>query len=151
VSSASRAPVRKHFAALLQAALVGTGKPAQAVYDHLVGDFRDAGVVVVVASGPILRQRASLGECWQSTVRLNVYLFVRYADPLTGWTEAQAEDALDACESAIADVVLENSTAPGYWERCTYAEDELTDLGSVSDGGVNYRRELIPVELEIFG
>ena len=35
----SRATVRSALATLLEAALVGSGKPAQAVYGYQVGDF----------------------------------------------------------------------------------------------------------------
>lgn len=145
--SASREPVRKQFSTLLTAALVGEGKPAMAVYDHQVGDFDGNSPAVVVASGPVLRQRRTLGPCWHTTITLYVYVFVLYADE-NGWTEANAEDALDAIEALIADTVLANEVAPGYWSKATYA-DEPTQLDGVVVGGPEYRRELIQVQVEV--
>ena len=75
----SRAPSRKHLASLLETALVGTGLPADAVIDHMIGDFGGASTVVVVASGPIERTIRGLGNCWNAKITLNVYVFVLYA------------------------------------------------------------------------
>lgn len=146
--SAPREDARKYLAALLGDALVGNGKPAAAVYAYQVGDFKGATPVVVVASGPMSRRLDSMGGCWRRSFQLLVYVFVAYADG-AGWTEALAEDALDAIEEAIAGVVLDNPRADA-WVSLAYA-DTPTQPDAVVIGGVEYRRELITLEVETYG
>lgn len=143
----SRSVVRKAFAALLQTALVGSGKPAQAVYDYQVGDFAGASPVVVVSSGPIQRLIQNFGNCDHAVIVLNVYVFVLYADAASGWDEADAEDAIDSIEALIADTVINNQHGAN-WNSCAYVEAP-TDLAGVVIGGQEYRRELIKVQLEV--
>lgn len=145
--SASRKTVREQFAAVLSSALVGSGKPVQALYDYQIGDFDGQSPVVVVTSGPIERTRLSAGPGWQSRVTLYVYSFVVYAVPGTAWTEADAEDSMDTIETAIADAILANTTS-SYWHHITYAGTTVTD--GVEIGGVEYRREIIPVQLTLY-
>ncbi len=143
----SRATVRQALAGLLEAALVGSGKPAQAVYGYQVGDFAGQSPVVVVASGPMERTRRGFGPCWHSKATLLVYVFVAYA-AAGGWTEEDAEDALDAIEAAIADVVLANSSN-ATWDGLTY--EEPTEPDGIAIGGVEYRREVIRLRCEVVG
>ncbi len=147
MTSISRKTARTGLAGLLQAALVGTGKPAQAVYGYQVGDFSGQAPVVVVASGPMERLRDTMGACYRSRFALLVYVFVPYADPASGWTEENAEDAIDAIEAAIADVILANTRYSGYWDKIEYAEP--TQLDGVAIGGVEYRRELMQFTVEV--
>lgn len=145
--SASRADARKAFAELLEAALVGNDKPAAAVYDHQVGDFGKLSPIVTVTSGPILRRHQGMGgACWRTTVTLYVHVFVLYADG-SGWTEANAEDAIDAIEVVVADTVLANAQGDD-WTELTYA-DEPTLIDGVEIAGVEYRREVITVQAEV--
>lgn len=146
--SVSRQTSREALAALLSTALVGSGKPAAAVYDYLVGDFQGQSPVVVVASGPIDRQRDSLGACYRTSFLLRCYVFVAYSDPAGTWTEADAEDAIDAIEVLIADTVLANSRSAGAWDSLTY--ETATELDSVTIGGVEYRREIITLRGEVY-
>ena len=46
----NRETVRDALGTLLSAALVGTGKPAQAFYGYMVGDFAGQSPVVVLTS-----------------------------------------------------------------------------------------------------
>lgn len=143
----SRETVRKAFASVLQATLVSGGL-AQAVYGYQVGDFGGQSPVVVVASGPILRERRSLGPCYHTTATLMVYVFVAYADQASGWTEADAEDRIDAIEVSVADALLAN-TSTINWSDGRYVQP--TQLDGVEIGGKEYRRELITIEMEIVG
>ena len=147
MSSISRRTARESLASLLTTALVGTSKPAAAVYAYLVGDFAGQSPVVVVASGSMERRRDSIGECYRSVFDLYVYVFAVYSDPAGTWTEADAEDAIDAIEAAIADVVLVNSREPGAWDYLGYSD--VTQLDSVTIGGVEYRREIITLQVEV--
>lgn len=146
MASVSRKTARDALTGLLQTALVGTGKPAQAVYGYQVGDFGGQSPVVVVASGPVLRERKGFGACWHTTATLLVFVFVAYA--AAGWTEANAEDALDSIEAAVADVVLANSST-ATWNGLTY--EQATEPGSMTIGGVEYRSEVIRLSCEVLG
>jgi|FLYN01.1.fsa_nt_gi hypothetical protein len=146
--SADRGLIRTTFASLLQQALVGTGKPAQAVYDHQVGDFGGQSPVVFVASAPIRRPPLT-ARGGRATVRLDVWVLVLYADPASGWTEADAEDRLDAIERAIAEVVRANQVnAIARWQAIDYAEATAPDF--IEIGGPTYRRERIPLQFEVY-
>jgi len=146
MASTSREAVRDALTTLLQAALVGANKPVQAVYGYQVGDFGGQSPVVVVASGPVERVRRGMGACWHTTATLLVYVFVAYA--ATGWTEANAEDALDTIEALIADVVLANGSTAN-WHGMAY--DGPTMVDGLAIGGVEYRREVIELRCEVLG
>jgi len=144
MASTSREGARKAFAALLVTSLVTTNE-VEAVYNNQVGDFGGKASVVVVTSGGIMREKQNFGTCWHNTYRLDCYIFVLYADPNSNWTEANAEDKIDAIEALFADVVMTGTSAT--WDGTpTYAEQ--TSLGVVAVGGVSYRRELISILLE---
>lgn len=140
-----RRAARKKLAAILSPALVGPGLPVQAVYDHQTGDFRGQSPVVVVSSGPADHEPDGF-DCEKDTFQLLVYVFVVYADTGSGWTEADAEDALDDIESIIAATVAGNSRTEA-WSRIAYAGPTQPD--PVVIGGVEYRRELITFNVEV--
>lgn len=146
MSVVSRQPARAGLAALLETALVGTGLPVQAVYAYQVGEFQGQSPVVVVTSGPMERLRDTMGECYRSRFNLLIYVFVLYADPGTSWGEDDAEDALDAIEALIADTLLTNARTAN-WDRLEYAG--ASDVDAVAIGGVEYRRELITLTVEV--
>ena len=121
------------------------GDTASLEHIATVGDFEGKASVVVVTSGGIMREQQNFGTCWHNTYRLDCYIFVLYADPNSNWTEANAEDKIDAIEALFADVVMTGTSAT--WDGTpTYAEQ--TSLGVVAVGGVSYRRELISILLE---
>lgn len=143
----SRSAIRKDFASLLRAALVGVGLPAQAVYEFQIGDFAGASPVVVVSSGPIRRLIENFGNCDHAVILLNVYVFVLYADRPSDWDEADAEDAIDAIEKIVAETVSDNQHGAN-WNSAAYT-DAPTSLMNVVIGGQEYRRELIQVKFEV--
>lgn len=144
--SASRADMRKHLASLLETALVGNDKPAAAVFDYQVGDFNKLSPIVTVTSGPIERRHQGFAPCWHTTVTLLIHVFVLYADG-NGWTEENAEDAIDDIEATVADVLLANPQSD-YWHKATYAE-QPTLIDGIEIAGVEYRREVIAVQMEV--
>jgi hypothetical protein len=146
MASQSRKLIRDAFAALLTTALVPTNK-AQAVYGYQVGDFAGQSPVVTVTSGPIERTIQTFGGCWRAQVQLLVHVFVLYSDKVT-WGEDDAEDALDAIEVAIADVLLTNQSSGGVrWNKIAYAQPTQPD--GVEIGGVEYRREIIQLQFDV--
>lgn len=102
----NRETVRDAFTALLSTALVGTGLPAQAVYGYQVGDFGSQSPVVVVSDAGSMRSvMTGLGS--RAEFLFNIFVFVLYTDG-SSWNEDDAEDALDAIEKIIADVLDAN-------------------------------------------
>lgn len=151
--SLSRQPSRSYLAGLLNTALVGTGKPVNAVYGYLPADFGQLFKVVTVSSGPAMPGQYDLtGICTRLNFTLYIDLFVRYSDG-AGWTEANSEDALDQIYSLIVPVIFAN---PGKgsnvlipWSYIAFPEGQRSEPGSAVVGGKQYRWENIPVEVEI--
>lgn len=76
----NRKLVRQGFASLLEAALVGTGKPAQRVYRYRPADFGGKYSVVAVTSAPTTRSKLAQVTATANKIRLAVHTFVLYAD-----------------------------------------------------------------------
>lgn len=76
----NRKSVRQAFAALLEAALVGSGKPAQRVYRYRPADFGGKYSVVAVTSAPTTRSKQAQVTRVANKIRLSVHNFVLYAD-----------------------------------------------------------------------
>lgn len=76
----NRKLVRQAFAALLETALVGTGKPAQRVYQYRAADFGGKYSVAAVTSAPTTRAKQAQMTRTVNKVRLQVHTFVLYAD-----------------------------------------------------------------------
>lgn len=140
----SRKTTRKALAALLGTATTGS---VDAVYAYKPPDFGQANKVVVVTSGPIERVITGLGICEISRITLLVWVLVRYADPDTSWTRDNAEDAADDIEALVADTVLANQVTAN-WHQASYKD--ATMLDDVVIGGVDFLRELIQIEVEVF-
>jgi hypothetical protein len=138
----NRETVRKQFAALLAAALVGPGKPAEAVYDYQVGDFEGKSSVLLVTSAGTGRGSALVANT--TAFLLEVYSFVAYALEDGSWTEAQSEDRLDLLEKSVSDVV-QDANESGLWESVEFNGESAVD--SVAIGGVEYRYETIPLRI----
>lgn len=142
----NRETIRDALATLLTTALVGDGKPAQAVYNYKVGDFEGQSPVVTVTSGGTLRFEGDYGENLDGEFYLVITSYVLYADPGTDWGEDDAEDRLDLLEKSIADVLVDNySHASGTWERI--AIDGRTQVVEGEIGGELYLVEIIPVKV----
>ena len=143
--SVTRKDVRTQFASLLSAALVGTGKPAQVVYSYRKGDLKGQSPVVVVSSLGSSRRSLTF-QGLQPMYRLQVDVFVLYEDTAAGWTEADAENALDDIEKIVADVIAANQVVANYWEGITPVD--WSERVDVSLGGVDYIREMILLEFD---
>jgi hypothetical protein len=151
-TSVNRETIRDAFAALLNSALVGTGKPADAVYGYLHGDPFAADVapiaVVVVTSSGSERTGSMGAQTFDVWVYLDVWVYVLYADPANSWTEANAEDKRDLIEKSIADVVQDN-TSTTSWDELQYA-GRTTATDVQIEGGATYFVEQIPIRVHVF-
>lgn len=145
--AANRETVRDALATLLQAALVGSGKPVQAVYNYRTGDFAGASPVVSVFSHGADRRRLTARGS-RARFFLQVDIFVVYALEDGTWTEAQAEDALDAVELLIAGVVDANQVT-AYWGALDYVMESTRY--DVAIGGIEYIQEAILLVAEVYG
>ena len=136
----NRADVREGFAVLAEAALVGTGKPFQKVYGYQIGDFGSEAPVLLVLSEGSRRDRKTNGGKYDSLFRLALLTFVQEAEG--SWTNADVEDALDSCEKAIADLVIDVSTksgSGGLWDFA--ALEDFSAIRPAKIGGRLYKME----------
>jgi len=126
---------------LLSAALVGTGLPAKTVTGSKVPLLEGMTPMVQVLSAGTERIRQPFQQ-GRATFHLEVLVFVRQA--MTGWTNAQAEDALDRIESLIAGVT-ETNTGTANWSMINYTDQ--TTVYEIDVGGIAYYMERIPLEV----
>ena len=144
--ASNRKAAREALATLLTTALVGSGKPVQALYDYRPADFGGQSPVVTVSSAGTRRRRmTAMGS--RATPLLRVDMFVVYSDQAT-WTEADTEDALDDLEAAVAGV-LDDNQRTAAWQALDYAD--ASQRMSAVIGGVEYAWESIQVAVEVYG
>ena len=134
----SRETARDALVTLLRAALVGTGKPAKTVTGSKVLALEAMTPLVAVLSAGSERGRPPYQGA-KATFYLEVLVFVRQAQ--AGWTDAQAEDALDAIEVLVANT-YEVNTATANWEMVDYGGQ--TTVFEIEVGGTKYYMERIP-------
>jgi hypothetical protein len=137
----SRETARDALTTLLTAGLSGT---AQEVVGHRVSDPAGKTPVVAVLSGGTHRERLTF-QGTRPTFYLTIQVLV-LAEDATGYTEADAEDKLDALEAAIAGVLESN------WRTTDWEALEQTDPSEVLDvaiGGHAYFLEVIPVAVRL--
>lgn len=141
----NRTTVRRALATLLDTALVGSGKPAEALYRYMVSDFQGKSPVIVVSSAPTNRNKQAQVTRVHSFVDLDIDNYVLYS--AEGWTEEQSEDALDELEKAVSDVLMDNDTTE-TWAQLSFKGD--SDLDYVAVGGKMYRVETIHVRTQLY-
>jgi hypothetical protein len=83
----------------------------------------------------------------QSMLYFDIISFVLYADAASSWTEADAEDKLDAIESAVDNVIQANLVTDN-WADIGY--DGKSTTGNVTIGGEQYRYEVIPIKVTTY-
>ena len=141
----NRETVRDAMATLLETALVGTGLPAQAVYNYRPADFNGQSPVVVVSSAGSERPRFTAAG-GRTSVFLQVDTFTLYSDEGT-WNEDDAEDRFDLLEKTIAETLHANQDTTN-WDAVDYtSRSERID---VEIGGLEYVREMIPLRVEVY-
>lgn len=135
--STSRETARDELVVLLTAALVGVGLPVKTVTGSKVTTLKGVTPLVLVRSTGTLRERLTFqGDI--PTFSLEVQVWVRQA--CTGWTSAQAADALDEIESLIA-AVYETGRGTADWEALEYNGPSWVDEIDVE--GILYYAEHI--------
>ena len=143
--ASNRETVRDAFAALVDTAMVGTGKPAQKTYNYRPADFGGQSPVVTVSSSGSERPRLTRAG-GKAAFFLQVDWFVLYND-LSSWTEDLSEDRLDLIESTLAGVLDANQTTAN-WQALDYSD--RSQRIDVMVGGVEYARESVTIKVEVY-
>lgn len=143
----NRKDARQAFASLLEAALVGSGKPVEAVYRHGTYDFGRKSPVVVILNGGTQRTRRAIGSGamqFDSELLLDVHVFVAYRVLADSWTDEDSENKLDDIEKIIMDTIGDNARHLTYWRDCE-PDNARTTINVIDLAGIGYRHEVIPV------
>ena len=117
MTTSSRSTIRKSIAASLAANLTSV----QQVVDHQASDTGSASPLVRVMSGGSLRP-PSIPAGDDTRFYVIVQTWVLFSEIPGEWTEADAEDALDAVEQEIARWVDEHQQQPGLWKTLRYSQ-----------------------------
>jgi hypothetical protein len=130
---------------LLTAALIGVGLPAKTVQGSKPDTLKGLTPMVAVMSAGSSRPRLTVqGD--QGMFYMAIHVWVQQAT--TGWTNAQAEDALDTIESLVAGVI-ENNRQTDNWMIIEY--DGRTTVLDIEVEGGRYYNEIIPIRFKLKG
>ena len=141
--STSRETARDELVTLLTTALVGTGLPVKTVVGSKVTTLQGLTPLVSVLSAGTKRTILTFhGD--RAEFKFEVQVWVLQAT--TGWTNAQAEDALDDIEARIAAVYESNRGIP-KWEILQY--DGETTVHELPVEGIPYYMESIPTRVKL--
>jgi len=135
----SREAARDALVTLLSAALVGTGKPVKTVSGSKVESLEGETPLVVVLSRGSERERLTFqGD------RATFYMVIQtwVLQSASGWTQAQAEDAIDSIEALIA-ATLEANQGTANWEILAY--DGQSTILEAGVAGVPFYVETTPI------
>ncbi len=145
--------VRKAVAKFLKATLLDIPTPLVAIVsDHLItSDFGKDHPVVAVGNAGEKRERVSFrtkgtSRGYQSSFKVNAYVFVLYQNTEAGWTEAMAADRLDKIKVTIANAIADNDDDEQREYRIAHADD-FSEPAAVVIGGKQFLRERIPLLL----
>lgn len=144
MTTANRKDAREALAALIQASLVGTGKPLQVVYDHGRDDPQgQAPGVMITGLGTMRTQHGMKGDKWRTTFRLGLVIWVAGAEGSRD--QDDVEDQLDDIEEAIAEIVAANRSSEGDWEYLSY-EERFSEVQYITgQEGKTYLMEVVPI------
>lgn len=140
----TRRECREQLGTLLNAALTGSGNPAQAVYDYVIKDPQGLSPVTVVGatgSAPPVPDGIGLGNTRQP-YRYDIMNFVLRSE------QTDTDDLLDAMYNAVLTVLEDNASVTGYWYDLRQSGDSSITTWT-SPGGDQYWLEIIPVELRV--
>ena len=140
--STSRESTRKALVSLLTAALVGTDLPCKTVTGSKVESLSGLTPLVSVLSAGSLREPMTF-QGNRATFSFEVQVWVLQAT--TGWTNAQAEDAIDRIESLIAEV-CESNRRTDNWEIVLAGATTVLEMAVA---GIPYYMERIPLTAQL--
>lgn len=149
MSTISRKSVRDEIATGLGTALVGTGKPCAAVYNHRPETLGGVSPVVLVLSGPLKRRPKGLGaQKYYGEMNLEIQVLLYRGDQNNPLSDPAArEDAHDDIERLIADWFATHQRGT-YYINADYTP-EATQYGDIEYlDGEPYSLEVIPVRAD---
>lgn len=142
MSNTSRKVVRDALKTLLTAKLVGVGLPVKTVVDSKQKVLEGKTPLVAILSGGTNRKRITFMGT-KPTFMLSTQIWVLQEG--TGWTLAQAEDALDDIEALISEVFADNAGAAN-WSIIEYSGNSIVE--EVEADGKLYYVETIPTRVQ---
>ncbi len=147
--AANRSDARDALYTLFNTALVGTGKPVQAVYGYKVGKIEES-PVVVIASSASKRSASGMNDTrWRNEFIFEVFTFVRDAvEDNNAWTEADVEDTLDLIDKEIADVIADNRNSPSNWSYLDLSDEPSEIVTDTERGYIIEMRKVIVTYIE---
>jgi hypothetical protein len=146
ITFVDRTTVQNALAALFSTALIGTGKPTQAVYAYQVADIDKKKAVVIVTSSGSNRRNPFKSPRSQSLIYLDAHVLVLYSAEAESWTAANSEAALNTIETSIDSVVADNNET-STWMSIDFAGK--SEISPTNIGGNDYRYEVIPLVVEV--
>lgn len=150
MATKSRELARDALATLLTTALVGTGKPVQAVYNYFKGALAGESPVVLVTSGGIRRKIAGQGTAqYGSVVDLVLVVCVAEANAASSITELMVDDLVDSIEAQCADVVAANQSNSA-WDNLHHIDTPSEPLPGHDLDGHPYVVEIIRLEAMVY-
>lgn len=143
--ASSRKTVRQALATAMEAAFVPD--EVQALYGYKVRTWEQQSPVIVLTSNGTARGQMTLRGS-RASYFFNVWLFVFEGDE--AGDEADAENTLDDLEQAVRAWIDANQhSESGGWR--SIAIEPRTTVDAIIEGGEGYRRELIPIRVEVYG
>ena len=148
MSRTNRETIRDALAAVMETALVdGTPQLAQALYGYQKVDFGSISPVVLVYADGAERPIATYAG-GKTSFYLVIGVYVAITDTGGSYTEATAEDRLDAIEAKIADTMETYRSNQANWLYLDYVDRSYVE--NVSIGGIPYVSESIPVRVDVY-
>jgi len=149
----TRKLTRLAIGAKMEADLVGEGLPAADFASYHKSDFGGASPVITIStSGSGLPPLTTQGSSYSYYFEVNT-LVIRpnQTEIVAGYTESDAEDALDDVYDAIKEWIANNrkDAVNGEWDYVAI-EARSNIIPIVDDGGRGYFMENIPIKVEVF-
>jgi len=143
----NRETVRDALGTLLSTALVGAGKPAQAFFGYMVGDFAGQSPVVVLTSAGTQHEQRHVTSRQKNSFYFTIFTFTLYAQDGTAYGEDDVEDGVDSLEKTIRET-LANNRSTANWAFIEYDGRSVVETTMIA--GEEYRREAIPVRVDVY-
>lgn len=144
--SSQREDARKALVTLLETLVGGEPSDVKVVYDHMPANFKNQSPVIVVSSAGSARSKLAF-QSVKSAYRVMLTLLVAYPAAGDAMAEHEVETLLDAIEERISDIVHSHNKTD-QWKALSYAD--ISSVDSVLIGGKEYRREVIPLMVEVY-
>jgi len=140
----SRETSRKKLAELMEATITEVSD-VKAYQPSIIGATPAIYIRSLGSDRPVMTVRGKM-----TSFLFDILVIVNQGDPNASppWTEAQAEDLLDAIESKICTVISDNAVVDGAWNRINYMHH--SEVRHFNDEGIPYLMEEIPVEVEAY-